>query len=173
MTLNGDSKSKGKLSRDLKCDISNLVIFHGSCRKAENLYFDGLLLSKAYNILDKKVQKSYVSWNWRVMESLKKNWLLIPKMTWGIWWILMQAVVSLKIYTLMCYFCRKYIIFDPKKYRAVMCHNTEEWCKIWGGTDLCLENDMRNLVNFELTLESLKICTLMGSFWLKYLMFEL
>ena len=61
MTLNGDSKSKGKLSHDLKCDISNLVIFHASCRKAENLYFDGLLLSKAYNILDKKVHKSYVS----------------------------------------------------------------------------------------------------------------
>ena len=26
------------------------------------------------------------------------------KMTWGIWWILMRAVASLKICTLMCYF---------------------------------------------------------------------
>ena len=26
-----------------------------------------------------------------------------------------------------------------KKYSGVMCHNTEEWCKIWGGTDLCFE----------------------------------
>ena len=24
-----------------------------------------------------------------------------------------------------------------KKYRGVMCNNTGEWCKIWGGTDLC------------------------------------
>ena len=26
-----------------------------------------------------------------------------------------------------------------KKGRRVMCHNTGEWCKIWGGNDLCLE----------------------------------
>ena len=35
------------------------------------------------------------------VQSLKKNWLLVPKMTWGIWWILMQAVASLKICTLL------------------------------------------------------------------------
>ena len=60
-------------------------------------------------------------------------------MAWRIWWILMRAVASLEMCTLMCYFCRKYIMFEPKKYRGVMCHNTEEWCKIWGGTDLCFE----------------------------------
>ena len=45
MTLNGDGKFKGKLTRDLKNDIRNLVNFHGSCRKSENLHFDGLLLT--------------------------------------------------------------------------------------------------------------------------------
>ena len=55
--------------------------------KTQNLQFDGLLLSKAYKDLDEKVQKSqvswYVSWRWRVMQSLKKNWLLVPKLTIG------------------------------------------------------------------------------------------
>ena len=60
-------------------------------------------------------------------------------MTWGIWWIIMEAVASLKMCTLMYYFSRKYIMFEPKKYRGVMFHNTEEWCNIWGGTDLCFE----------------------------------
>ena len=60
-------------------------------------------------------------------------------MTRGIWWNLLRTVASLKICTLVCYFCRKYIIFEPKKYRGVMCHNTEEWCKLWRGTDLCFE----------------------------------
>ena len=32
-----------------------------------------------------------------------------------------------------------FLMFEPEKYRGVMCHNTEEWCKIWGGTDLCFE----------------------------------
>ena len=30
-------------------------------------------------------------------------------------------------------------MFQPKKYRRVMCHNTEEWCEIWRGTYLCFE----------------------------------
>ena len=36
-----------------------------------------------------------------------------------------------------------------------------------------LKNDMRNLANFYLTLESLKTCILRGSFWAKCIMFEL
>ena len=47
---------------------------------------------------------------------------------------------NLKIWTLMCYFCRKYIMFEPKKGREVICHNIEELCKIWGGTDLYFKN---------------------------------
>ena len=56
-----------------------------------------------------------------------------------IWWISMRAVASLEICTLMCYFCQKYVMFDPKNYRGVVYHNTEEKCKIWLGTDLCVE----------------------------------
>ena len=61
MTLKGDAEFKGKLTRGLKNDVRNLVNFHVSSRKYENLHFDGLLLSKAYKVLDEKVQKSYVS----------------------------------------------------------------------------------------------------------------
>ena len=61
MTLKGDAKFKGRLTLDLKNDIRNLVNFHASSRKSENLHFDGLLLSNAYEVLDGKVQKSYVS----------------------------------------------------------------------------------------------------------------
>ena len=52
---------KGKLTCGLKNDIRNLVNFHVGSRKSDNLHFDGFLLSKAYKILDEKVQKSYVS----------------------------------------------------------------------------------------------------------------
>ena len=61
MRLTGDAKFKGKLTRGLKNDLSNLVNFHASSQKSENLHFDGLLLSKVFNFLDEKVQKSYIS----------------------------------------------------------------------------------------------------------------
>ena len=143
------AKFKGTLTRNLKNDIRYLVNFHASSQKSKNLQFDGFLLSKAYKGLDGKVQKSYnVSWHWRVMQSLKKNWLWVPKTTWRIWWILMWAVASLKVWILMCYFCQKCIMFEPKKYRWVMCHNTEKWWKIWGGTVLCSEKWHEEFVEF-------------------------
>ena len=58
MTLKGDAKFKRKLTRGLKNDITNLVNFHASSRKSENLHFDGFFLSKAYKDLDEKVQKN-------------------------------------------------------------------------------------------------------------------
>ena len=58
MTLKGDAKYKGKLIYGLKKDVRNLANFHASSQKPENLHFDWILLSKAYQDLDKKVQKS-------------------------------------------------------------------------------------------------------------------
>ena len=84
----------------------------------------------------------------------------------------MRAVASLKICTLMRYFCQKHIMFEQKKYRGVICHNTEEWGKIWGRTDSYFDA-MRKLANFDPTLKSLKMCTSMDSFWPKYITFEL
>ena len=43
MTLKGDAKFKGKLTRGLKSDIRNLVNFHESSQKSKNLHFDVLL----------------------------------------------------------------------------------------------------------------------------------
>ena len=56
MTLKGDAKFKGKLTRVFKNDARNLVDFHASSRKSGNFHFNGLLLSKAYKDLDEKVQ---------------------------------------------------------------------------------------------------------------------
>ena len=59
--MKDDAKFKGKLTCGLKIGIRNLDNFHASSRKSKNLQFDGLLLCKAYKVLDEKVQKSYVS----------------------------------------------------------------------------------------------------------------
>ena len=61
MTLKGDAKFKGKLTCSLKNDIRNLINFHASSGESENLHFDGLVLSKAFKVLDDKVQKTHIS----------------------------------------------------------------------------------------------------------------
>ena len=43
-----------------------MINFCASRQKSENLHFDRILLHKAYKDLDEKIQKSYVSWQWRV-----------------------------------------------------------------------------------------------------------
>ena len=60
-----------------------------------NLYLDRLLLLKLYKISAKKVQRCFVSWNWRLMQSLKKNWFVVSKLT-RIWWIFIRALKSIK-----------------------------------------------------------------------------
>ena len=69
--------------------------------KSQNLHFDWFLLCNIYNFWPKKLQRNYLSWHWGVMKSLKKNWLVVWKMTWEIWQMFTRPLESLKIRTLM------------------------------------------------------------------------
>ena len=53
-------------------------------------------VKKVYIIWAKKVQWSYLSWNWRVMQNLDRNRLVVSKLTWGIWQILTWELESRK-----------------------------------------------------------------------------
>ena len=62
-------------------------------------------LSPKYVMLElRKVQRSYVWWHWIMMQSLKENWFVLSKMTWGIWEIFTRALESFEIGTLMGFF---------------------------------------------------------------------
>ena len=119
----------------------------------------------------KKVQRSNLSWNWRGMQNLNKNWLVVWKMTWGFWKIFTRALESVKIGTLMGSFCPKLKMCEFKIYRGVMCHNNEEWYINWIGTDLPFSNWHEELHNF--WLKHSKKNVLIGFLWPKYIMFEL
>ena len=140
---------------------NNLVNLTQALESLTNLHFHWFLLCKVFSIWPKKVERSYLSWHWRViqkfeenltcglendmeygkfstghlkvsrlglwrdpliqsrksrslkfteelcvmtmkmMQSLKRNWLVVSKLTWGIWLILTRALESLKIETLM------------------------------------------------------------------------
>ena len=60
MTLKGDAKFEEKLTLGSRNDMGNLVNLNASSGKSENWHFDVLLLSIAYKVSAKKVQKNYL-----------------------------------------------------------------------------------------------------------------
>ena len=108
----------------------------------KKFHFNRLLLSKVYTVWNKKAERSYLSWQWGVMQNLKKNWLVAWKMTWVIWQIFTKALESLKNFHFngLLLSKAKYILFELKKCRGVIFHKTVEGYKIWRGIDLLLQN---------------------------------
>ena len=112
--------------------------------------FDRLLLLKIYKKV-KKVQRSYVSWHWRVIQNLNKNWFVVPKMT-HIWWILTGALWSLKNLRFDWFLlCNVYVW--PK---TVMQNLKKDWLAVWKLT-------WETWKIFTRAPESVKVVILMGS----------
>ena len=134
MTLKSDQKTEKKT-----WFVSKMTRICWSLTRAleslKNLHFERLLLCKVFNVWPKKKQRSYLAWQWRVMQSLNKNQLVVWKMAWGILQIFKKALESVKIGSLMGPFCPS--TQKSKIYRGVMGHDNEKWCKIWRITDLC------------------------------------
>ena len=66
-------------------------------KRLKNLRYDWSLLSKVYNVWPKKVLGSIFHDNEESCKMWKKNWLVIWKMTWGIWQIFIRTLENVKI----------------------------------------------------------------------------
>ena len=128
-----------KLTFAFKNDMRNLRNFHQSTWKSQNWDFDGILLSKVENVWAENLQGSYVSWQWRMMQKLKRNWLVSSKLTWGIWRILTRALENLKNLHFNGLLLNKVHVWTKKKYRGILLDGIEYWCNIWKKTDLCFQ----------------------------------
>ena len=129
----------------------------------KNFHFNGLLLSKLYIVWAEKVQRSYLSWNLRGIQSLERNWLLSfqnwHKEVDKFW---PEHLKVSKIFTLMGSFWAKYMFFELKKNSGVIFHDMEQWCKIWRKTDLWFEKWHEEFGKF--SPEHLKVSKL-GLWW--------
>ena len=82
-------------------------------------------LSKAYKDLDEKIQKLYFM-------TLKNDAKFEEKLTLGSkndmrnFMDFLSTTPKSKNFTLMGYFCPKYMTFEPKKYRGAISHDTEQ-----------------------------------------------
>ena len=81
MTLKRYTNFEEKLTCGSQKDLRNLANFNHSTWKCQNLDFDGILLSKVEKGMTLILQRSYLSWQWRIMQNWKRNWLVISKLT--------------------------------------------------------------------------------------------
>ena len=63
-------KLEEKVTCGLKNDMRNFENFHQSTQKCQNWDFDEVLSSKVENLRAQNLQRSYVAWQWRMMENL-------------------------------------------------------------------------------------------------------
>ena len=111
----------------------NLVNFHVSSWKSENLHLMGSFCRK-HKVLDEKVQKSYLLWQWSDVKFEEKlalgfkndmTSLVNFNANSGKYENLHFDVLLLSI---------AYIKFQLKKCRRVVSHDTEEWSNLWRKT---------------------------------------
>ena len=145
-------KNHTKIVEELTCrfkvDMRNFTTFDPSTWKSKKFSFNSLLVTKVYNVWVTKVQRSYLSWHWRVMQILKKNWLVVWKKTWefgkfspehlkvsklGLWWdpfVQSRKGVTLKFPEELCVMTMKN---NATSEEELTCH---------------FKTDARNLTNF-------------------------
>ena len=97
MTLKSDPKFEEKLTCGLENEMRNLGNFHQSTWKSQNWDFDEIVLWKVENPWAQNFTEGLFVLTLRMIKNLKRNWLVVSKLAWGIWRILTWALESLKV----------------------------------------------------------------------------
>ena len=101
----------------------------------------------------------------------RKTGLCFQKLAWGFGKFSQEHLKVSKLGP--WWLCLKLKMYEFKNSRGVMCHDNDEWCKIWRRTDMSVQNWHEEFHEFwpEHSKISTKVCTLMGFFWTKCIMF--
>ena len=111
--------------------------FDQSPLKCQNWNFDEILFTKVENVWPYNLQRSYVSWQWRMIQKLKRKWLVVLKLTWATWQNLTRALESLLNLCFNWLLATKvYIVWATIYIVWVIFHDTQEICKFGRKTDL-------------------------------------
>ena len=159
MTLNIDAKFEEKLiccfkKRRISWNLTRAL------KSMKNLHFHLFLVCKVFNVWPKKVQRSYISWHWGLMQNLKKNWLMVWK------WHEESGKFSLE--HLIVSKLGLWLDHLIQSRKNISLRFTVEFCVITMKNDAKFEEeftcrfkiDMRNLTNFDLRTWMSQTCSL-------------
>ena len=104
------------------------------------IHFNRLLLGKVYmfelsryrGVIFHETEAGYKIW--REIDLSFQNWHREFDKFWP------EHLKVSKIFTLIGFFWARYILFELKRYRGVIIHETEEGYKIWRGSHLSFQN---------------------------------
>ena len=162
MTLKSDAKFRENLTCGFKYNMRNLLSFHTTTQKSKNFTSIGYFCPKYMRFKLKRIQRSYLSWHWTVMQNLNKPWPCGFKNSMRNWVNFHYSTQkSEKFYTDKLFLSKAYDVLTGKcqsNYMPLISQNLKEnWLMAWKMTQGIWLIFMR-------AVESLKICTLIGSF---------
>ena len=79
MTMRCGTKIEEELTCCFEIDRGTSRIWIQPLESLKNVFFNWLLVTKVYIVWATNVERSYLSWHWRVMQILKKIWLMVWK----------------------------------------------------------------------------------------------
>ena len=129
MTLKSDAKFKEKMTCGFKYHVRNLLNFHPTTQKSENLFSMGSFCPKYTRFELQKYRKLIFHDTKQWCKIWIKLDLVVSKMTWGTEWTFIRALKNWKNCTLMGSICPKHIMFQLENFTGIICHNTDGWCK--------------------------------------------
>ena len=137
-------------------------------KSLKNFHFNRLLFSKVYTVWTKKLESSYLPWQWRVMQNLKKNLTCC----------LENDMTNLAIFHQSTWKCQNWYL-DAQSRKNMTLKFTEQLCVMTMKNDTKTEEeltcrfkiDMMNFTNFDPSTRKSKKFVLIGSLWPKYILF--
>ena len=138
-TIFHETEEGFKIWRGIKLSFQNWHKVTRALESLKNFHFNGVLMSKVYIVWVKNLQRNNHETEegfkiWRGIELSFQNWHKEFDKIWP-----KHSKVS-KIFILMGSFWAKYILFELKKYREIIFHETEEGYKIWRVIDFSFQN---------------------------------
>ena len=147
-------------------------ILSRALKNLKHLHFNGLILTKVYNVSAKKIPRSYVWLHSRLIQSLKENWLVLPKIDMRNLANFHQSTCleSLWLGTLMASFCLELKMYELKIYRGVGVMTMKNDPKLEKKLTCQFKTDMRSFTNFDASTWNSQKFALTSSFWPKYVL---
>ena len=134
MKLKRDTKFGEEMTCRFKIGIRNITNFDLSTQIFERFPLNWAPFEQIICCLNEKVERSYISWHWRVMQNLKKYPTRCLENDMWDWTSFHKSTQKCENWNFVGIHLPKVENLWP--YRGVMCHGNEEWYKNWRGTDM-------------------------------------